>query len=134
MRYVTVEEAFRSSHRNKLLDLLNEYLNNCKPWQLHSIQHLSTDSRLATERSYEWTSVYSITWFTEDPATADPEYEENRGDYEPNGFFYFTSERASSRSIAQKIGNLWYAINEKGPVTLEELERRGWKLDVPVCP
>lgn len=49
-----------------------------------------------------------------------------------DGFFWFTSERASNPSICQRVGGKWFAINEFGEVTLEELNRRGWQLEGPV--
>lgn len=50
-----------------------------------------------------------------------------------DGYYWFKCERASERSIAQFIeGKGWFAVNETGPLTLEELNRRGWELDEPV--
>lgn len=49
-----------------------------------------------------------------------------------NGFYRLTSDRASYKSIAQYIDGEWYCINEIGPVTLAELNRRGWNLDTRV--
>ncbi|QIG69758.1 hypothetical protein EVB81_189 [Rhizobium phage RHph_I46] len=46
-----------------------------------------------------------------------------------NGFYFFTSERASNKAIAQYINGEWFSINEVGPITLEELNRRGWDLE-----
>ena len=46
-----------------------------------------------------------------------------------NGYYRFTSERARSKSIAQFLHGEWYCLNEVGPVTMEELNRRGWTLD-----
>lgn len=45
-----------------------------------------------------------------------------------DGYYWFTSERASSRAIGQHINGLWYLIGEEKPVTIEELNRRGWDL------
>lgn len=49
-----------------------------------------------------------------------------------NGYYRFTSERASYKSIAQHINGEWFLIGEVAPVTLEELNRRGWDLDSKV--
>lgn len=49
-----------------------------------------------------------------------------------DGFFWFKSERASWPSVCQRVKGQWYAVNEVGPITLEELNRRGWQLDGPV--
>ena len=46
-----------------------------------------------------------------------------------NGYYFFTSERASNKAIAQHINGEWFCVNEVGPVTLEELNRRGWDLE-----
>lgn len=45
-----------------------------------------------------------------------------------NGYYWFTSERASSRSVGQFIDGEWYLINEVGPVSIEEINRRGWNV------
>lgn len=54
--------------------------------------------------------------------------EEDKGDGLSNGFYWFTSERASCPSICQYLDGGWYPINEHGPITLDELYRRGWDL------
>lgn len=46
-----------------------------------------------------------------------------------NGYYRFTSERASYKSIAQYINGDWYLIGEENPVTLEEINRRGWEVE-----
>lgn len=46
-----------------------------------------------------------------------------------DGFYWFTSERSSSKAIGQLVDGKWYLINEVGPVSLEEITRRGWDLD-----
>lgn len=46
-----------------------------------------------------------------------------------NGYYRFTSERASYKSIAQHIDGEWFCIGEVEPISLEELNRRGWDLD-----
>lgn len=45
-----------------------------------------------------------------------------------NGYYWFGSERSSTRAVAQHINGEWFVINEVGPITLEELRRRGWEL------
>lgn len=46
-----------------------------------------------------------------------------------DGYYRFTSERAAMKCIAQLVDGRWYLINEIGPVSLEEIQRRGWTLD-----
>jgi len=46
-----------------------------------------------------------------------------------DGYYRFTSERASQKSIAQLIDGRWFCVGEEEPVSLEELNRRGWELD-----
>ncbi|QIG76918.1 hypothetical protein EVC30_089 [Rhizobium phage RHph_Y1_11] len=46
-----------------------------------------------------------------------------------NGYYFFGSERSSSRAICQHINGEWFCVNEVGPVPLEELNRRGWTLE-----
>lgn len=49
-----------------------------------------------------------------------------------NGLHWFTSERSSFRSIAQKPDkdkDEWWVIGEDEPVTMRELLSRGWQLD-----
>jgi hypothetical protein len=49
-----------------------------------------------------------------------------------NGYYRFTSERASYKSIAQNIDGNWFLIGEVEPVTMHELNQRGWVLDSKV--
>lgn len=46
-----------------------------------------------------------------------------------DGYYRLTSERASSKSIAQHIRNEWFLIGEVEAVTTKELNRRGWTVD-----
>lgn len=46
----------------------------------------------------------------------------------PDGFYYTQSERSSTTPIVQVMGNAIYCFNETGPVTLDVLHRRGWKI------
>lgn len=47
-----------------------------------------------------------------------------------NGKYYrLSSERALEKSIAQYLNNKWYLIGEAHPVSLNEINRRGWELD-----
>lgn len=48
---------------------------------------------------------------------------------EGDGYYWFKADRATGRSIAQRISAQWFCVNEVGPVTLEELMRRGWHID-----
>lgn len=45
-----------------------------------------------------------------------------------NGYYWFSSERASNRSVAQVINNVWYVIGESQPMALVDIEMRGWDL------
>ena len=45
-----------------------------------------------------------------------------------DGFYWLTSERTSSPSLVQHIEGKWYCVNEEGPVTMDELNQRGWDL------
>jgi hypothetical protein len=49
-----------------------------------------------------------------------------------DGFYWFKSERASYRSIAQHINGCWFLHDEAGPRSMETLNKRGWYLDGPV--
>lgn len=49
-----------------------------------------------------------------------------------DGYYWFHSERASTRSIAQLVSGAWYLVGEADAHTLEQLRTRGWKLDGPV--
>jgi len=49
-----------------------------------------------------------------------------------DGYYRFTSERASFKMIAQLSGGRWYLINQVGPVTMIEINSRGWTLDSKV--
>lgn len=46
-----------------------------------------------------------------------------------DGYYRFTSERSSTKSIAQLVNGEWFVIGEIFPVTLEILNQRGWELD-----
>lgn len=46
----------------------------------------------------------------------------------PEGFYWAVCERSSARGVVQLYRGKIYCINEAGPIALEELERRGWKL------
>jgi hypothetical protein len=45
-----------------------------------------------------------------------------------DGYWWFREDRFGSFSICQLMGGKWYPTAEVGPVTLEELNRRGWDL------
>ncbi len=53
-------------------------------------------------------------------------------DYTKDGYYWFKSERATDRSIAQRVNGEWFTVNEQGPITLEELIHRGWHIDEAV--
>ena len=55
-----------------------------------------------------------------DPRTA-PDYLNN------NTYHWLVSERSSWPSVAEWIDGAWYCVNEVGPVTPEEMHRRGWR-------
>lgn len=49
-----------------------------------------------------------------------------------SGYYWFKCERATDRSIAQYISTKgWFTVNEVGPISIAELNRRGWYLDDP---
>lgn len=58
------EVAFTSDYKRSLMGDLNKYLTSPhnSDHRLISVQQLSETSRLATERTYEWTRVYLIVW------------------------------------------------------------------------
>lgn len=45
-----------------------------------------------------------------------------------DGYYRFTSERSAQKSIGQLIDGQWYLVNEVGPVSMDEINRRGWTL------
>lgn len=108
----------------------------------------STDAR--SQRPMYDNSVIKVTWETSQskPTIAGPYYRDVGHDLSKvdlsivkltdvphdwfDGYYYFKSERASHRSIAQLCLGNWHTINEEGPLTLEELNRRGWELDEKV--
>lgn len=45
--------------------------------------------------------------------------------YEP-GIYWLRSERSLERRVAQHVNGKWYLLAEADPVTVEEIERRGW--------
>jgi hypothetical protein len=47
----------------------------------------------------------------------------------PNGYYWFKSERATNKTICQYMNGGWYPTNEIGPISMHELNRRGWTLD-----
>lgn len=51
-----------------------------------------------------------------------------------DGFYWLCSERSSGPSIMQVCLGKIYVINEVGPISLEELERRGWEKWKPARP
>lgn len=58
------------------------------------------------------------------------DYEIYSGDsIEGDGYYWFKAERATGRSIAQRVNGQWFTVNEAGPITLEELMKRGWHID-----
>lgn len=46
----------------------------------------------------------------------------------PDGFYWFRSERSTQPAISQVAGGEIYCFNEAGPVSIDELARRGWVL------
>jgi hypothetical protein len=46
-----------------------------------------------------------------------------------DGYYWFKSERSTTRAIGQLCKGQWYLINERGPFTIGEIHRRGWELD-----
>lgn len=48
---------------------------------------------------------------------------------EGDGYYWFKAERATGRSIAQRVNGEWFTVNEPGPISLSELARRGWHID-----
>jgi hypothetical protein len=49
-----------------------------------------------------------------------------------DGYYRFTSERSSQKCIAQLLNHEWYLIGEERPVTMAEMNRRGWTVDTRV--
>ena len=45
---------------------------------------------------------------------------------------FLHAERASYPSIAEWIKGNWWCVNEVGPVSPEEMYRRGWRYGKPV--
>ncbi len=45
-----------------------------------------------------------------------------------NGFYWFIGHRSSYMVICQLMDNQWYTFNEIGPISMEEISRRGWIL------
>lgn len=46
-----------------------------------------------------------------------------------DGYYRFKCERSITKSIAQHIKGRWFLIGEADPVSLDEINRRGWELD-----
>lgn len=50
------------------------------------------------------------------------------------GFYWFKCVRIPWRAVCQLWNGEWYTINEAGPITEEELNRRGWEVDEYIGP
>lgn len=46
-----------------------------------------------------------------------------------DGYYWFTAERSSKPHIAEYIAPHWYAFNEHGPISSDEMKRRGYRLE-----
>jgi hypothetical protein len=45
-----------------------------------------------------------------------------------DGFFWFVSERSSLPAVGQFVKGQLFLVGEEGPVSYEEVKRRGWEI------
>jgi hypothetical protein len=49
-----------------------------------------------------------------------------------DGYYWVRSERSMKKGIVEHIRGRWFMTNEAGWISIEDLNRRGWRVDKPV--